>query len=214
MSSLRILIADDHEVVRCGVRRLLEAQPDWTVVAEASTGKEAVEKAILQKPDVAILDITMPELNGLAATVKIRRELPQTEVLIMTMHESEQIAREVLVAGARGYVLKSDAGVDLVAAVDALRQHRPFFSMHISSIVLNGFLESASKVSTDAAITSREREILQSLAEGKSHKEIAASLNISVRTVETHRFNLMHKLNLHSLSSLIHYAIRNHIVAV
>ena len=218
MTTTRILLADDHEVVRQGLRVLLEAQPGWEVVGEAENGREAVEKVRALKPDVVVLDITMPELNGLEATRQILKAAPQTEVLILTMHESEQVAREVLSAGARGYLLKSDAGRDLVSAVDALRHRRPFFTPRISQMVLEGYLRGPS-ISEGAGpkrdlLTPREREIVQLLAEGKSTKEVAVALNLSVKTAETHRSNIMRKLNLHSISELVLYAVRNNIVQV
>lgn len=217
MKRIRILVADDHEVVRRGLRTLLEAQPDWEVAGEAATGREALEMTKQLKPEVVLLDITMPELNGLEATRQILKALPKTEVLILTMHESEQLVREVLTAGARGYVLKSDAGRDLVAAVDCVSRHKPFFTSTVAQMILEGYLKVASQAAQLAApgarLTPREREIVQLLAEGKCNKEVAHALSISVKTAETHRANIMRKLNLHSLSDLVHYAIRNKIVA-
>jgi DNA-binding NarL/FixJ family response regulator len=210
VSALRILLADDHEIVRRGLKDLLEAEAGWQIVGEATTGREAVAKAKLLKPDVAILDIRMPELNGLEATRQIRQALPRTEILILTMSDSEQLARTVLEAGAHGYLLKSDAGRDLVVAVDSLRQHRPFFTSEIARMVLQGFLKLGnSGVAAGDPLTGREREIVQLLAEGKSNKEVAAVLSISVKTAETHRSNIMRKLDLHSTSDLVHYAVRN-----
>jgi DNA-binding NarL/FixJ family response regulator len=222
MSRIRILVADDHEIVRRGLKALLEAQPEWEVVAEAVTGREAVEKAKQTTPEVAILDVGMPDLNGLEATRQVLKALPATEVLILTMHENEQIVREVLDAGARGYVLKSDAGRDLVAAVEALCQHRTFFSSKVSDMLLNSYLRHADRspdsgltVATESPrsrLTAREREIVQLLAEGKSNKEVAAALNISIKTAETHRTNIMNKLDLRSITELVRYAVRNNIV--
>jgi len=216
LSPVRILIADDHEIVRRGLRALLEAQPEWEVVAEAVTGRDAIEKAKQTTPNVAILDVGMPELNGLEATRQLLKMLPQTEVLILTMHENEQIVREVLDAGARGYVLKSDAGRDLVTAVDALCQHRTFFSSKISELLLNSYLKHQDRTETTdsprSRLTAREREIVQLLAEGKSNKEVAAALNISIKTAETHRTNIMNKLDLRSVTELVRYAVRNNIV--
>jgi len=218
MSAVRILVADDHEIVRRGLRALLESQPNWEVVGEAVTGRDAVELARQFTPQVAILDVGMPDLNGLEATRQILKTVPQTEVLILTMHESEQVIREVLDAGARGYVLKSDAGRDLIAAVDALCQHRTFFSSRVSDMLLHAYLrrperaEPAAEVSR-SRLTAREREIVQLLAEGKSNKEVAQSLNISIKTAETHRTNIMNKLDLHSITELVRYAVRNNIVA-
>lgn len=216
MAQVRIIIADDHEIMRKGLRSLLEARPEWQVIAEASTGREAVEKIKELTPNVAVLDIGMPELNGLEATRHIVRESPQTQVLILTMHESEQMVRDVLDAGARGYVLKSDAARDLVNAVDALSQHRTFFSSRISDILLQAYLHGPERpIQPQPArgrLTAREREIVQLLAEGKSNKEVATALNISVKTAETHRTNIMNKLDLHSISELVRYAVRNNIV--
>jgi DNA-binding NarL/FixJ family response regulator len=214
---VRILIADDHEIVRRGLRAVLENHPNWSVAGEAITGRDAIEKAKQTTPDVAIIDIGMPELNGLEATRQILKLLPQTEVLILTMHESEQIVREVLAAGARGYVLKSDAGKDLVAAVDALCQHRTFFSSKVSEMLLHTYLRHSDRAeaaeTSRSRLTAREREIVQLLAEGKSNKEVAQTLNISIKTAETHRTNIMNKLDLRSITELVRYAVRNNIVA-
>jgi len=215
MNALRILLADDHEVVRRGLRALLETRPGWEVVGEAATGREAVEMARRLKPEVAILDISMPELNGLDATGQILKEAPQTEVLVLTVHDSEQMVWGVLHSGARGYVLKSDAGRDLVAAVEALSRHKSFFSADISDVVLQGYLQFQQPESSGPApsrLTSREREVVQLLAEGRSNKEVASALGISVKTAETHRANVMQKLGLHSLPELVRYAVRNNIV--
>jgi DNA-binding NarL/FixJ family response regulator len=215
--SLQLLIADDHEIVRRGLRAILETQDDWTVVAEAVTGRQAIDQAREHPPDVAIIDIGMPELNGLEATRQILKLLPLTEVLILTMHESEQIVREVLAAGARGYVLKSDAGRDLVAAVEALKDHRTFFSSKISDMLLTSYLRQPDRSEPAeptgrSRLTAREREIVQLLAEGKSNKEVAQMLNISIKTAETHRTNIMNKLDLRSITELVRYAVRNNIV--
>jgi len=214
---MRILLADDHEVVRRGLRALLQAQPSWEVCGEAANGREAVEKAQALRPDVVVLDITMPELNGLEAARRILRAAPRTQVLILTMHDSDEVVHEVLEAGARGYVLKSDAGRDLVAAVEALGEGRPFFTTRVAELVLTGYLQGAAEPAKRAGarsrLTSRERELLQLLAEGKSNKEAATALSISVKTVETHRANIMRKLNLHSISELVHYAVRNRIIS-
>lgn len=214
MKGVRILIADDHEIVRHGLRRLLEAQPGWQVCGEAANGREAVAKARDLKPEVAVLDFGMPELNGAEAARQILKESPRTEVLVLTMHDAEHLVREVAAAGARGYVLKSDASRDLVAAVQALLDHKIFLSPGVSKLVVEGYLR-GSEIETPAdRLTSREREIVQLVAEGKSNKEISTSLDISIKTVEAHRSSLMHKLNLSSISELVHYAIRNKIVDV
>lgn len=214
--NVRILVADDHEIVRRGLRSLIEAQPTWEVVAECVTGRDAVEMTKTHTPHVAVLDVSMPELNGLEATRQILKTLPQTEVLILTMHESEQVVREVLDSGARGYVLKSDAGRDLIAAVDALYHHRPFFSSRVSEMLLQNYLGKPERTSLPESprsrLTAREREIVQLLAEGKTNKEVAAALNISIKTAETHRTNIMNKLDLHSVTELVRYAVRNNMV--
>ncbi|MGA2483414.1 MAG: response regulator transcription factor [Candidatus Acidiferrales bacterium] len=215
MKPLRILVADDHEVVRRGARALLEAQPGWTVVAEAANGREAEEQAKKLRPDVVVLDISMPELNGLDAARLILKEFPQTEILILTMHESEELMREVLQAGAKGYVLKSDVGKDLVAAVAALSQHKPYFTTTVAEMVLDGYRQHVlpnQHAKELPALSARERQVTQLLAEGKCNKEVAAMLFIGVKTVETHRANIMRKLNIHSVSDLVRYAIRNRIV--
>ena len=212
---LRILLADDHDVVRRGLRDQLASHAGWEVIGDARDGREAVKLALDLKPDVVVLDLSMPELNGLEATRQIRKELPKTEVLIFTMHETEQLIREVLAAGARGYVLKSDAGVQLNQAVEALSHHKPFFTAKVSQALLDAFLKSDARVdeaSVVHSLTGREREIVQMLAEGKSNKEIANSLSISVKTVETHRAAVMRKLEINSIVELVHYAIRNQLV--
>jgi len=214
MTPVRLIVADDHEVVRRGLRALLEAQPGWSVIAEAVTGREAADKAVELKPDVVVLDITMPELNGLEATRRILKAVPECEVLILTVHESEQVVREVLDAGARGYILKSDAGRDLVAAVAALKARKPFFTSKVAGLVLEGYLGGTASRGEPprSRLTPREREIVQLLAEGKSNKEVAAHLGISVKTAETHRTNIMRKLDMHSVGELVRYAVRNKMV--
>jgi DNA-binding NarL/FixJ family response regulator len=212
----RVLVADDHEVVRKGVLQILATQPDFEVVSEVDTGRAAVAEAQRLKPDVMVMDIMMPELNGLEATRQITKALPNASVLILSMHQSEELIREVLASGARGYVLKSDAARDLVAGVTALAQNRPFFTSSVSEIVLDGFLRTgqARRTSNDEGgrLSAREREIVQLLAEGNTNKEVASRLNISVKTVETHRSHIMQKLSLNSVSDLVRYAIRNKMV--
>jgi len=207
------MIADDHAIVRRGLRSLLETQPGWEVCAEASNGREAVDNAAQFKPDVAVIDIGMPQLNGLDATRQIVAILPATEVLILTMHQSEEVAREVLRAGARGYVLKSDADVHLIAAVDALLHHKPFLTSAVTDVFFGDYMNSwaSEDPQGDRRVTAREREIIQLLAEGKSNKEVAVALDISVRTAEAHRANINHKLGFTSLTDLVRYAIRNRI---
>lgn len=212
---VNILLADDHDVVRRGLRDMLNAHEGWRVCGEASNGRDVVNLARTLKPDVVVLDLYMPELNGLEATRRIHHELPRTEVLIFTMHETEQLIREVLAAGARGYVLKSDAGRHLVNAVDALSHHKPFFTAKVSETLLDAYLNSQAKPQEGKVfrtLTPREREIVQMLAEGKSNKEIATRLSISVKTVETHRATVMRKLDINSIVELVHYAIRNGLV--
>jgi DNA-binding NarL/FixJ family response regulator len=218
MAAFRILVADDHEVVRKGLVALLQAQPEWQVVGEAGEGREAVDKAHQLRPDVVILDIGMPNLNGLEATRQILKANPQARVLILTLHDSDQVVREVLDAGARGFLLKSDAARDLVAAVEALRRDKTYFTSKVASMVLEGYLKGGKPgvpiTPGRNRLTPREREIVQLLAEGKSTKEVAVALGLSVKTAETHRSNIMRKLQLHSVSDLVLYAVRNNIVHV
>ena len=213
---MQILIADDHELVRKGLRAVLESQPDWKVCAEAVNGRQAVDLAIQLKPDVIVLDVTMPELNGLETTRQIRKLLPKAEVLILTMHESEQLVSEVLAAGAHGYILKADTSRLLVSAIESLARHKPFFTGKVAELVLSGYLNDG-KIARDAPgpdqhLTAREREIVQLVAEGKSNKEVAVKLGVSIKTVDAHRANLMHKLDFHSVTDLVRYAIRNKII--
>jgi DNA-binding NarL/FixJ family response regulator len=208
---LRILIADDHEVVRRGLRALLETRPDFEVVAEAENGQQAIQKILAHRPDVTIMDVSMPEVNGIEAMRQVARAGISTEFLALTMHSSETLARELLGAGARAYLLKSDAARDLIGAVDSLGQHRSFLSAATSNILVDEFRRSRPHTERHE-LSARELETLQLLAKGKSNKEIAGMLFLSVRTVETHRANIMAKLNLHSIGELVHYAIRNNIV--
>jgi DNA-binding NarL/FixJ family response regulator len=216
MNKLRILVADDHDIIRRGLKELLTSRPGWEVCAEAKTGREAMTLAEQLKPDVVVMDISMPDLNGLEAARKIRKSLPRTEILILTLHFSDQLVREIVEAGVRAYIMKSDADRDLVAAVEALANHRPFFTARAADMLLDGFCRPNATHDPEAAIrnrlTSREREIVQLLAEGKSSKEVAVSLGISVKTAETHRANIMRKLELHSVSELVRYAVRNQII--
>jgi DNA-binding NarL/FixJ family response regulator len=212
---LRILVADDHELVRRGIRGVLRSRRGWTVVGEAMNGREAVEKAGKLKPDVAILDIGMPDLDGLQATRQIREATPNTQVVVLTMHESDQMVRRVLDAGALGYVLKSDLATHLVKAVKNVSGGKLFLTPRVSDIVLKGFLKTGNRPDAteppQVRPTPREVEVIRLLAEGKVNKEIAAELGITTRTVETHRARIMLKLGLHSLTELIHYAIRHEI---
>ena len=215
-TKLRILIADDHELVRRGLKVLLSPRSNWTVCAEAVSGREAVSLAVQHQPDIVIMDISMPGLNGLEATRKIRKILPKTQVLILSLHYSDQLVRDIVDAGARGYLLKSDASRDIVNAIEALAMHRPFFTSGAAQIVLDGFCKADSAAGgvllKAQRLSSREREIVQLLAEGQSSKEVAVTLGISVKTAETHRSNIMRKLEIHSVSELVRYAVRNRMV--
>ncbi len=216
MSLLRILIADDHEVARKGICSLLESHAGWEVCGEARDGREAVECATKLKPDVLLLDIGMPNLNGLDAARQILAMTPEARILILTVHDSEHVVREVLAAGARGFLLKSDAGRDLVAAVEALQNRRTFFTSRVAQMMLDGYLRphEESDASGQCVLTPREREVIQLVAEGKTTKEVATALSLSVKTAETHRTNLMRKLDLHSVAALTLYAVRNGIVQI
>jgi DNA-binding NarL/FixJ family response regulator len=216
MKTLRILIADDHDLMRRGVKALLQSHAGWEICGEAHTGREAVAKAEELKPDVVILDISMPDLNGVDAAKRIRKASPDTEVLILSVHYSDQLIRDILEAGVRGYIVKSDSDRDLVIAVETLANHKPFFTPRATEVMLTNFNEGKTKADLPETmrdrLTSREREIVQLLAEGKSSKEVASSLNISVKTAETHRANIMRKLQLHTVSELVRYAVRNQII--
>ena len=212
---VRILLADDHEVVRRGLKVLLEERLGWEICGEATTGRDAVELASQMQPDIAIVDLMMPDLNGLETTRQIRRISERTQVLIFTMHHNETIVHEVLEAGARGYLLKSDAERDIVAAVETLLRSQPYFSAQISETVLEGYLRSGRQAIDGNAVlprlTPREREIIQLLAEGHRNKRIAQKLGISVKTVETHRTTVMRKIGVKSIVELVRYAVRNHL---
>jgi DNA-binding NarL/FixJ family response regulator len=212
---VRILVADDHDIMRRGLKSLLTAKPGWEVVAEAKTGREAVALSEQHKPEVVVMDISMPELNGLEAARRIRKSLPKTEIVILTLHFSDQLVHDIVEAGARAYIMKSDADRDLVTAVEAISNHRSFFTPRAAEMLLNGFRkQNTGDAPTEfrSRLTSREREIVQLLAEGKSSKEVAVSLGISVKTAETHRANIMRKLELHSVSELVRYAVKNQII--
>jgi len=214
MVPTRLLIADDHPLIRVGLRHLLEEQPNWKVVAEAQDGREAVTKTRETKPDIAILDVGMPELNGFDAAGQIASEVPGTKILILSMHQTDTIFRKVLAAGARGYVLKSDAPRDLVAAVQAIRGNKTFFTSQVSRLIVDGFLSDRRTAAADdiVCITPRQREVVQLIAEGKSNREIGIILNITEKTAETHRANVMRRLNLHSVSEIVRYAVRNDVI--
>jgi DNA-binding NarL/FixJ family response regulator len=213
---LRILIADDHEMIRAGLRKVLEQHEGWEVCAEASNGRDAVELTKKLCPQVVVLDLAMPELNGLEATRHIKKALPKTEVLIFTMHETEELMRDVLKAGARGYLLKADAARHIVAAVESLAEHKPYFTWKVSKTMLDAYLArdrgGGGSAPSFNELTPREREIIQLLAEGRSNRAVSALLGISVKTVETHRAAIMKKLGISSLAELVRYAIRNNVI--
>lgn len=215
MSRVRILLADDHTVVRQGLRKLLEERPDWEVIAEAGDGREAVRLAEQQKPDVAILDVAMPLLNGIEATRQITKRVPSTRVLVLSMHADEAYVTQILQAGATGYLLKDSADVDLLKAVGEAAQGRSFFSPAIARVMLDDYVRQlADKGVTDRyeSLSEREREIFQLIAEAKTNKEIAALLNVSPSTVETHRAHIMEKLDLHSAAEIVLYAVRRGVI--
>ncbi len=207
----RILIADDHDVVLSGIRSILEARPGWEIVAEATNGREAIKKTLETKPDVAVIDYSLPHLNGIEATRQIRKREPITEVLIFTMHDEDVVIRGVLEAGARGYLLKTDAKQYLVAAVESLAAHKPFFTARVSQTLLASFLGKGRRGS-DQVLSPREEATIKLIAEGHGNKEIAEVLTISLKTVESHRASALRKLNLSSTAELVRYAIRNKLV--
>jgi DNA-binding NarL/FixJ family response regulator len=216
---VRILLADDHEIVRRGLRSLLEKHEGWEICGEAIDGRDAIEKAAHLKPDVIILDVGMPNLNGLDATRQLLQLDPHFRIIVLTITDSDQVIREALDAGARGFVLKSDAARDLVSAVEALQSKRMFFTPRVNDLVLAGFLDKGHAISRNETpklptLTAREREITQLLAEGNSSKEVASLLNLSTKTVETHRSNIMRKLSFHSIRDLVVYAIKNNLIQI
>jgi DNA-binding NarL/FixJ family response regulator len=216
MAIVRILVADDHDITRRGLKHLLTSRAGWEVCAEAKTGREAVTLAGQMKPEVVVMDISMPDLNGLEAARRIRKQLPKTEIVILTLHFSDQLVRDIVEVGARAYIMKGDAERDLVTAVEAVANRRSFFTARADDMLLNGFcgrnaVPEASGLFRNR-LTGREREIVQLLAEGKSSKEVAVALGISVKTAETHRANIMRKLEFHSISELVRYAVKNQII--
>ena len=216
MPKLRLVVADDHALMRRGICDLLEAQPGWEVVAQAANGREAVNAVARTRPDVLVIDLAMPELNGLTAAREILRSFPRVEIVLLTMHNTDQTIREVLECGARGYVLKSDAEQDLVAAVKAVAQGKPFFTPNVAEVVLKGYLRQNARPETPdrmQELTTRERQVVQLLAEGRGNKEVAVAMQVSVKTVEAHRSNINRKLSIRSTSELVRYAVRNAIVA-
>lgn len=215
MKAVRVLIADDHEVVLEGVRSLIERQPDLEVCGLATTGREAVDLARKTNPDVVVLDLTMPEMDGLDAIRQIKKAVPDTEVVVFSAHPSEDLIEDVFEAGAKSYIEKIEASRDLVSAIRSLAEHKPFFTSQTSEVLFSKFLVPGSKKQPDRAepkLTAREREIVRLLAQSGSNKEIATTLGISIRTVETHRATLMHKLGVHSVAGVVRYAIRHHII--
>jgi DNA-binding NarL/FixJ family response regulator len=213
----KILVVDDHSIVRRGIRSLLETQPDMQVCAEAADGATAMEQVIKERPNLVVLDLTMPEKNGLEVTRLIREESPSSEVLIMTMHFSEEVAREVLRCGARGYILKSDADSELLAAVRHIKNNKPFFTGKLAASMAESFVRDTrgsgnNGKAEDVALSNREMEVVQLLASGKSNKEAAAMLGVSTRTVESHRNHIMRKMEFGSFSDLIRFAIRSNLI--
>ena len=216
LKPLRILIADDHDLMRRGVKTLLGSHAGWEICGEAKTGREAATKAEELRPDILVLDISMPDLNGLEAARRIRKTSSNTEILILSSHYSDHLVRESVDAGVRGYILKSDSDRDLIIDIGTFSKHKPFFTPLATEVILGQFnsggpIKEVPEVVGDR-LTSREREILQLLAEGKDNNEVASSLGISVNTAQTHRANIMRKLELHSVSELVRYAVRNQII--
>ena len=216
MPNLKILLADDHDLMRRGLKALVAPRSDWTICGEAHTGAQAVALAKQHQPDIAILDISMPELNGLEAAKRIRTVAPKTEILILSVHYSDHLIREILRAGIRGYMVKTDSDRDLITAIETLAKHKPFFTTCATELILTHSQRAGANGSapTDLGdrLTTREREIVQLVSEGKSTKEVASLLGISVKTAETHRANIMRKLQVHSVTDLVRYAVRNEIV--
>lgn len=217
-TAVRVLLADDHQMMRRGLRAVIETMEGWQVCGEVSNGRDAVAMVEKLQPEIAVLDMTMPELNGLEATRQIRKLSPATEVLIFTGHETEELVHQVFEAGARSYILKTDGKDQLEAALRSLAAHKPYFTTQIGEILFSRLLQgkkpgAAAEEPTTSRLTDREREIVQLLAEGKSNKEVADSLGISVKTAETHRAAVMKKLQLKAFSELVRYAIRNHIIS-
>jgi DNA-binding NarL/FixJ family response regulator len=216
MSAPRILVVDDHDIVRQGVCALIAAQPDWIVCGEARTGRDAIRLSAELTPDVIVMDLLMPDLNGIDAARQIKKQLPNTEILVLSGHEENELIQSVFDAGIRAYIFKSQARSHLVPAITALLAHKPYLTSKVSEVLFRRFEQQATgqekEGRTEAALTAREREIVQLLAEGRSNKEVASSLTISIKTVETHRASIMRKLNLDSLSDLVRFAIRTKII--
>jgi DNA-binding NarL/FixJ family response regulator len=217
--ALRILVADDHDIIRLGLKNLLTARSGWEICAEAKTGREAVNLAEQHEPDIVVMDVSMPDLNGLEAARQIHKKFPKIGILILTLHFSDVLVRDIVAAGARAYIMKSDADRDLVSAVEALANRRTYFTARAADMLYNemaqpGTSSAEPKAPTRDRLTPREREIVQLLAEGKSSKEVAVALGISVKTAETHRANIMRKLEVHSVSEIVRYAVKNQIIEV
>ncbi len=214
MKPLRLLVVDDHEVVRRGIRNLLESSRRWKVCCEARSGTEALRMARRYPIDMVILDISMPGLDGIETTRRLRKQVPGAEVLIVSMHEDYKVIRQALEAGALGYVSKSDSANELLAAMEALRVHKPFFSSTMLELMVANCKSESSRSESHHQVTNRECQVIRHLAQGKSNKETAEALNISVKTVEAHRGNIMHKLGIHSLAELVHFAVREEMVQI
>jgi len=214
MKSTRILIADDHDLVRQGMRSIFQGEPEWVVCGEATTGREALTMALDLKPDLIVLDVALPEMNGIDVARHVRRDLPSAAVLIVTMHDSDQIVQDAMDAGAKGLVLKAEAGRTLADAVRAIVSGREFFSARVHRAAGREIIDGDPRLHhrKPALLTSREREVLQLLAEGQANKEVATALGITTKTAETHRARIMAKLEVHSMSELVRYAIRNSII--
>jgi DNA-binding NarL/FixJ family response regulator len=216
--TVRILVVDDHDIIRRGLKQLLTSRPGWEVCGEAKTGREAVALAKQLQPDIVVMDVSMPELDGLEAARKIHRLFPIMGILILTLHFSDQLVRDIVAAGARAYILKSDAARDLVVGVEALANQQTFFTPRAADVLLNAFSRKNSqldlRVLNRSRLTPREREIVKLLAEGKTSREAALALGISVKTAETHRANIMRKLEVHSVSEVVRYAVQNHIIEI
>lgn len=208
----QILIADDHEVVRSGLRAIIEARAGWVVSGEAIDGRDAVALVLQMKPDIAIVDYSMPLMNGLEVSRRIKLHYPRTQVLILTVHESEEILTEALLAGVRGYLLKSDARSHLTAAIEALLDHRPYFSGVLLEKLLHDYLSHNKKDTSEVMLSSREQSVVQLIAEGNTNRSVGAILSLSVKTIETHRASAMRKLDISSTAELVRYAIRTKLI--
>jgi len=217
MNTFRILVADHHPIFRFGLCSLLGAHEDWEVCGEATDGRDAIEKSKQLKPDLVIMDVCMPKLNGVDAARQIMKENPAQQILVLTEVDSEQVVRDCLEVGVRGWVFKSERMDDLTTAVEALRQQKASFTLRVADLIMDGYLERQRSVSTAAKLpklSPREREVVQLVGEGKTSKEVATILNVTVKTAETHRSNIMYKLKIHSIAELVLYAVRNEIVHV